>query len=121
MPAPAPQTGAGIYMARPLVAEAVFTFALASVVLHVATHRKNAGNSYFGLAIGFTVLASAVAIGPVTGAALNPAVGIGPALSALVTGAHPPMSNVLLYSVGPIAGAIAAALVFNVVKETESD
>lgn len=110
-----------MYWARILVAEAVFTFALASVVLHVATHKGTSGNSFYGLAIGFTVAASAVAIGPVSGAALNPAVGIGPALYALVTGAHPPASNFLIYTVGPIAGAIVAALAFNAVKGPDAE
>src|SRR5688572_12521111 len=61
-----------------VVAEILFTFALAMVVLNVATHPGTSGNSFYGLAIGFTVLAGALSVGPVSGGAFNPAVGIGP-------------------------------------------
>jgi aquaporin Z len=60
-----------------LLAELLFTFALAYVVLHVATSAATEGNSYFGLAIGFTVLAGAFAVGATSGGAFNPAVGLG--------------------------------------------
>ncbi len=56
------------------LAEFLFTFALVYVVLNVATADATEGNSYFGLAIGFTVLAGAFAVGQVSGAAFNPAV-----------------------------------------------
>jgi aquaporin Z len=92
-------------------AEFLFTFALALVVLNVATASKTAGNSYFGLAIGFTVMAGAYAIGPLTGAALNPAVGTGPAIirAALDGGS---LANIWVYLVGPFLGGAAAAGVF---------
>src|SRR5438477_3172880 len=61
---------------KPLMMEMIFTFALASVVLNVAMSKKSAGNSYFGLAIGFTVLAGAFAAGPLSGGAFNPAVAL---------------------------------------------
>src|SRR5262249_52517871 len=57
--------------------EFFFTFALVYVVLNVATAKATQGNSYFGLAIGFTVLAGAFAVGDVSGGAFNPAVAIG--------------------------------------------
>ena len=60
-----------------LVAEFLFTFALCYVVLNVATAKSTAGNSYYGLAIGFTVLAGAYAVGPISGGAFNPAVAVG--------------------------------------------
>src|SRR5207237_1309711 len=40
----------------PLIAEFLGTFALAFVVLNVATAKANSNNSFYGLAIGFTVL-----------------------------------------------------------------
>src|ERR671919_784028 len=58
-------------------AEFLFTFALVYVVLNVANAPANAGNSYFGLAIGFTVLAGAFAVGDISGGAFNPAVAVG--------------------------------------------
>lgn len=60
-----------------LLAEFIGTFALAYVVLNVATAKGTAGNSYFGLAIGFTVTTMAFGLGPVSGGAFNPAVAVG--------------------------------------------
>ena len=91
--------------------EFLFAFALALVVLNVATATRTAGNSYFGLAIGFTIMVSGYAVGPMTGAALNPAVGTGPALiRAAFDGGS--LANVWIYWAGPLLGGIAAAAVF---------
>ncbi len=60
-----------------LLAEFLFTFALVYVVLNAATAKGTAGNSFYGLAIGFTVMVGAFAVGPVSGGAFNPAVAIG--------------------------------------------
>jgi aquaporin Z len=62
------------------VAELLFTFALCYVVLNVATSKSHPDNSYFGLAIGFTVLAGAFAVGAISGGAFNPSVTVGAAL-----------------------------------------
>src|SRR5216683_1653360 len=59
------------------LAEALFTFALAYVVLNVATAKGTANNSFYGLAIGMTVMTGAFAVGGVSGGAFNPAVAIG--------------------------------------------
>src|SRR4029453_5313054 len=64
-------------VAPAFVVEFLFTFALVYVVLNTATARGTTGNSYFGLAIGFTVLAGAFAVGDVSGAAFNPALAVG--------------------------------------------
>lgn len=56
------------------VVEALFTFALCYVVLNVATRSRDRGNSYFGLAIGFTVVSGAFAVGGISGGLFNPAV-----------------------------------------------
>lgn len=107
------QPAAGTSVLVATVMEAVWTFALASVVLNVATHKKTAGNSYYGLAIGFVVLAGAVGIGPITGGAFNPAVGLGPTLYAkFFAGADIPAPLFLIYTLGPIAGGALAAVVF---------
>jgi aquaporin Z len=55
-----------------LIVEFLFTFALAYVVLNVATAKDTEGNSFYGLAIGFTVAAGAFAVGSVSGGAFNP-------------------------------------------------
>src|SRR5262249_14451908 len=60
-----------------LVAEFIFTFALAYVVLNVATSKDHPDNSFYGLAIGFTVFVGAASVGSVSGGAFNPAVALG--------------------------------------------
>lgn len=62
---------------RAFLAEFIFTFALCYVVLNTAYAKLTKGNSYYGFAIGFTVLAGAYAVGPISGGAFNPAVAIG--------------------------------------------
>ena len=57
-----------------LIVEFIYTFALAWVVLHVATARGTDGNSFYGLAIGFTVVTGAFAVGGISGGAFNPAI-----------------------------------------------
>ncbi len=115
----APAPGANARMFDALLVEALFTFALASVVLNVATTKVNAGNSYFGLAIGFTVLAGAVAGGPISGGAFNPAVGLGPCLIDTLVGGNDSLMHVWLYLLGPFAGAALAALVFGFTNPDE--
>ena len=96
-----------------LIVEALFTFALALTVLNVATSKSTGGNSYYGVAIGFTVLAAAFAGGPLSGGAFNPAVGLGPALCMLFFGVAP-ISHVWIYIVGPLVGGVLAGIVFNI-------
>ncbi|MFM8682298.1 MAG: MIP/aquaporin family protein, partial [Chthoniobacterales bacterium] len=62
-------------------AEFIFTAALAYVVLNVATAKKAEGNSYYGLAIGATVMVAALCVGPVSGGAFNPAVAVAACVS----------------------------------------
>jgi len=62
---------------RMLIAEFLFTFALAWVVLNVATAKGTQGNSFYGLAIGFTVVVGAFAVGGISGGAFNPAIAVG--------------------------------------------
>lgn len=93
------------------MAEFLFTFALALVVLNCATARETENNSFYGLAIGFTVMVGAFAVGPLTGAAFNPAVGLSPLVwGALVAGGT--LAHLWIYLVAPLAGGAVAALVF---------
>ncbi len=94
-------------VATVLVGEGVFTFALAWVVLHVATARANSGNSYFGLAIGLTVLAGAVAVGDLTGGAFNPAVTVALAQLGLIAWAAVPW-----YLGAQLVAGVLAAVAF---------
>ena len=99
---------------RMLIAEFLFTFALAWVVLNVATARGTDGNSFYGLAIGFTVVAGAFAVGGISGGAFNPAVAIG----AMVTGLLK-WSNIWIYLIADLLGAVAAAFAFLYVLPAE--
>ena len=99
---------------KALVAEFLFTFALCYVVLNVATVKSTAGNSYFGLAIGFTVLAGAYAVGSISGGAFNPAVAIGLSILNLSL-----FSNLWIFIVANLLGGVAAALVVNAAHESE--
>jgi aquaporin Z len=91
-----------------LGAEFLFTFALVYVVLNTATAAATKGNSYFGLAIGFTVLTGAFAVGDISGGAFNPAVAIG----ATVMGLFSP-SAIWIYLAADLLGGALAALTFN--------
>ncbi len=105
----APAVAAGT--APALVGEFVFTFALVLVIMNVAMSDATAGNSYYGLAIGFTVLVGVYAIGDLSGAALNPAVGIGPTVVNAFLG-DGGFGDLWIYLVAPFAGGAVAALVF---------
>lgn len=99
---------------KALLNEFLFTFALATVVLNVATSKKSAGNSYFGLAIGFTVTAGAYAGGAISGGAYNPAVACGLTMMGLSSAA-----NFWIYLVGNFAGGALAALLYKVMNPDE--
>ncbi len=93
------------------VVEIVFTFLLASVVLHTAATDKTKNNQYFGLAIGLALMVGAFAGGPISGGAFNPAVGVGPLLFDFQNwGAHLPM--ILLYLIAPVVGGGLASFVY---------
>lgn len=95
-------------------AEFFFTFALVYVVLNVATLKSVAGNSYYGLAIGFTVLAGAFAVGDVSGGAFNPAVAIGAMTMGLL-----PWGSLYLYLIADLTGAAVAALAFKAMNTAD--
>ena len=96
--------------------EALYTFALVLVVLNVATIQKTKGNSYYGLAIGFTVTVGVYAVGPLSGGAFNPAVGFGPILVHSVF-ADGTLGDLWIYIVGPLLGTAGAAGVFGMQGE----
>jgi aquaporin Z len=113
----APAPGAGVSPISALLVEILFTFALAIVVLNVATAKQTEGKGFYGLAIGFTVLAGAFAGGGISGGAFNPAVGIGPNLvNALFGGGS--ILPIWIYIVGPLVGAALAAVVFKLQHES---
>jgi aquaporin Z len=110
--------GPGVWWLSALAAEIVFTTALVTVVFNVAATRATAGNSFYGIAIGFTVAAGAFAVGPISGAAFNPAVGLGGTLVGALVG-HGSWSDLWLYVVGPLAGAALGAAIHAVQTPAE--
>ncbi|MDR3459535.1 MAG: aquaporin [Verrucomicrobiae bacterium] len=94
-----------------LIAEFVGTFALTYVVLNVATAKGTSGNSFYGLAIGFTVMTMAFALGGISGGAFNPAVALGITVMGLAKAA-----NIWIYLVGNFAAAIVSALTFKFIN-----
>lgn len=99
---------------KALLVEFLFTFALCFVVLNVATAKATNGNSYFGWAIGFTVLAGAYAVGTISSGAFNPAVALGMAILNLSSWA-----NLWIFIVANLAGGACAALVFRAAHPQE--
>jgi aquaporin Z len=97
----------GHALAATAVVELLFTFALCYVVLNVATSRDQLGNSFFGLAIGFTVVAGAFAVGGISGGAFNPAVTLGAATGGLFA-----WSTLWVYLVVQAVAGVAAGLTF---------
>jgi len=88
-----------------IFAEAIATFFLVFAVFGTAVdpHAPKVG----GFAIGLTVAADILAIGPLTGASMNPARSLGPAV---VSGQYEAQA---VYWIGPILGGIAAALLYD--------
>jgi aquaporin Z len=109
----APAPGADATLVGVLLVEFLFTFALCLVVLNSATAAKTEGNSFYGLAIGFTVMVGAFAGGSISGGAFNPAVGIGPTLMNTFAGGGS-LADLWIYLVAPLVGGAVAAVVFKV-------
>ena len=103
-----PMPGPGVGALSAILVEILFTFAMVLVILNVATSRAASGNSYFGIAIGLSVAGAMLAGQKISGAALNPAVGIAPNLLANQLG------SMWIYVIGPAVGAIAATVVYKV-------
>ena len=97
-----------------LIVEFLFTFALAWVVLNTATAKGTSGNSFYGLAIGFTVLTGAIAVGNISGGAFNPAVGLGVFMMGLEK-----IQQLGVYVVADLAGGATAALAFKAINGAE--
>ena len=112
---PAPGKPFTLTQPGPWIIEIVFTFALCLVVLNTATSTGTSGNSFYGLAIGFTIVVAAFAGGGISGGAFNPAIGIGPNVIKGTLGGDPgAMANIILHTLGPIIGGALAAVVFKI-------
>lgn len=100
-----PDLGAGIGPATGIVVEVILTFLLVFTVFATGVDKRGSGQ-IAGLAIGFVLIFAILTGGPLTGAALNPARALGPAVAAGF------FANHLVYWVGPILGGLLAGIVY---------
>lgn len=98
-----------------MLAELLGAFALAYVLLNVSTTESNAGNGFYGLAIGFTVVAAAYMFGDISGGIFNPAIAIGAAIAGMFAA-----GDLWIYVLGAGAGGAVAATVFSVIYGKEA-
>jgi aquaporin Z len=97
-----------------VLAELLFTFALTWVFLNVTTARGTAGNSFYGLAVGMTMMAGLFTVSRESGGAFNPAIALGDTMMGLSTWA-----NIWVFFVGNFGGAAIAALTYRLVNGDE--
>lgn len=112
--ATAPGLGVGYWQA--MFAEFIGTFFLVLVVMGVAVDKK-AEPGFAGLSIGMTVTAVIVVLGAFTGASINPARTFGPYLMDVLLGGANLWAFYPIYLIGPVAGGILAALVYNFIAK----
>lgn len=98
-----------------LLAEFLFTFALVYVMINVTTAKATSGNSFYGLAIGMTVMAGAFAVGNISGGVFNPAVAVGISTLGLVA-----WSKFWVYFVSQFLGGAAAAATFRLLNPEDA-
>ncbi len=98
-----------------LIVEVLGTIALVYVVLNVATVKKTTPNSYFGFAIGFTVMTCAYAFGNISGGVFNPAVAVGVTMAGITS-----WSSIWIYLVANFAGGVLGAFLFQYVNGPEA-
>jgi aquaporin Z len=104
-------TLSGHSLVAAFVVELLFTFALCYVVLNVATSKSHPNNSFYGLAIGFTVMAGAAAVGSISGGAFNPAVSLGAAVMSMFA-----WPTLWVYFIAQVIAGIAAGVTFLVLN-----
>jgi aquaporin Z len=106
-----PVTPMAPHIGPALLAEFLFTFALVYVVLNAATAEGTSGNSFYGLAIGMTVMTGAFAVGDISGGAFNPAVALGICIFGISS-----WSNIWIYLLANFAGGAIAAVIFQMIN-----
>lgn len=111
--------GDGVSFAQGMAAEAAGTFLLLFAVMALAVDSR-APLGWAGLMIGLAVTAAILLIAPLTGGSLNPARTFGPYVTLAIFGNGPDWAQLLVYVIGPSAGAVAAVLVYDYVAETRA-
>jgi aquaporin Z len=98
-------------MMSALIAEAVLTFFFVTVILGATDKRAPAG--FAGIAIGLCLTLIHLVDIPITNASVNPARSLGPAVVTAIFGSTSALSQVWLFFVAPIVGAVVAGYVYN--------
>jgi len=109
------QPGQGFSYQEATLVEVLYTFMLCFVVLNVAATKATQGNQYYGLAIGFVIIAGGYAAGSISGGAFNPAVAVGIDIASVRLG----FGASLAYIVAELIGAALAAALYRVVRPEE--
>ncbi len=104
-------TPIALHVGPALLAEFLFTFALVYVVLNAATAEGTSGNSFYGLAIGMTVMTGAFAVGDISGGAFNPAVALGICILGISD-----WGNIWIYLLANFAAGALAAVIFQMIN-----
>lgn len=104
-------TPMSLHVGPALLAEFLFTFALVYVVLNAATAEGTSGNSFYGLAIGMTVMTGAFAVGDISGGAFNPAVALGICILGISS-----WGNIWIYLLANFTAGVCAAVIFQIIN-----
>jgi len=115
---PAMRPGPTYHDGNAFAVEVLWTFILISVGLNVATTKSQEDNSYFGLAIGAVIVGGIIAVGPISGACFNPALGTGLAIVDSANGGDG-LDYLWLYWIGPIVGTLLASIAFRITNARE--
>lgn len=123
-PSVAPTMAAGVGMGTGLLAEALGAGILViAVVAAVADSRIGLAGGVAGLAIGLALASAIFVIGPVTGAAVNPALGLSPFAVNTIFHYTPELTttSLVVYLVGPIVGGVIAAWIYRIISAMPAD
>ncbi len=114
--ATAPFPGIGYLQA--ILAEIVGTFLLMLAIMGVAVDRR-APPGFAGIIIGLTVAGVITTVGNISGASINPARTFGPYLGDTIMGGHNLWMYYPIYIIGPIVGAVLAAMAYTYMTSEE--
>ncbi|MDK2893050.1 MIP/aquaporin family protein [Methanohalophilus sp.] len=108
----------GVSYGQAILCEAVATFFLMLTIMGTAVDKRAPGG-FAGLAIGLVVAADITVVGNITGSSLNPARTFGPYLAELLLGGQNLWWQFPIYLIGPIIGALVAALIYDYVSDVK--
>ena len=112
---------AGVTLIMGLVGEIIGTFFLMITIMGVAVDER-APTGWAGWIIGMIVAGVIITLGPMTGSSLNPARTFGPYIGNLIFGGRAPWDQfIVVYTIGPIVGAVLAAFVYDYIAGTKPE